>query len=388
MGWAIDVAPEVVNNTFPSVALHLSHHMRTRPSQSMPAAFAYSASTPIHVSSAANIGAEGTASDEVYRPRTRASVGSRPSTHVGVGTLLFNSTSTLALPAMVDSMYDALVQQASGGEVSVVGSMQSLPRAAFNQNRFNAFVDLFASLVITIPFAFVAAQFVTPLVRERESGSKQMQFTSGVGQVAYWLANWAWDLALHVFVTGCSLVIFKLEGRHEFMGTPEALGGTTLLLLCFGLAVVPLASAASFFFETPSSGLIVMIAFHFLTGFGFNVLDYVLSIFYWKGNIRAINRSLRGLYRLFPAYCLGQGFFEMSTRSLQSIQRAITGDSGANGLYEWSVLGAPLTYLLGEAVLFVGLTLLLQLLALVHLLLCSQLSLSPLHVPHLLVEGC
>ena len=31
-------------------------------------------------------------------------------------------------------------------------------------------------------------------MRERETGSKQMQFISGVGPVIYWLSNWAWDM--------------------------------------------------------------------------------------------------------------------------------------------------------------------------------------------------
>ena len=310
--------------------------------------------------------------EEPLSPRDEASAGrgvvamegssrleSQPITRVGVGTLLYNSTSILALPSMVDTLYDALVQQASNGELSLEGTIQSLPYSLHNQERFDAFVSLFASLVITIPFAFVAAQFVTPLVRERESGSKQMQFISGAGPLAYWLANWAWDLLLYMVIAGASLAVFKLEDRQEYTGTAEVSGATALLLVLFGFAVVPLACAASFAFSTPSNGLIVLITFHFLTGFGLNVIDFTLSIFNWEGPLPAINRALRGLYCCFPAYCLGQGFYVMATRDLTTIQAAVDGGSAA-GLYDWSLLGAPLVYLGIEGMSLMGLTLLLQ----------------------------
>ena len=60
--------------------------------------------------------------------------------------------------------------------------------------------------MILIPFAFVAASFVTPHVRERETGSKQMQYVSGVGGATYWLATWLWDACLYAAVLLCTLV--------------------------------------------------------------------------------------------------------------------------------------------------------------------------------------
>ena len=115
-------------------------------------------------------------------------------------------------------------------------------------------------------------------VRERESGSKQMQFISGVGPLPYWLAHWAWDWCMYTIITGCVLVIFAAENQKGFTGSAEAFGGTLLLLLGFGWAVLPLSSAASFRFSTPSSALIAMIAFHFLTGFGLVTLTLTRTL--------------------------------------------------------------------------------------------------------------
>ena len=331
LGWNVNQPGQVPcsgDNVFPNVTIGLSAYLLANPSAVLPAALAFSPDTPI------------AGTTEV----------------VGVASLLFNSTATLSPPALVNTLYDTLVQLATGGAVSIAGSMQSLPVSDQTKATFDSFISLFASIMILIPFAFVAAQFVVPLVRERESGSKQMQFISGVGPVIYWLSNWAWDALMFLIIAASTLVVFVIQNRSEFTGTTEAFGGTTLLLLTFGVAVVPLSSAASFGFTTPSNGLIVMIAFHFLSGFGLNVCDFILQSI--STETQKINDGLRYLYRLFPAYCLGQGFFSMSTRQLVANFAAF--GQPQPKLYDWDQLGAPITYLFLEGLGFMAITLVLQ----------------------------
>jgi len=275
---------------------------------------------------------------------------------VGVGTLLFNSTSILAAPAMLNTMYDSLVQIASQGAVGIEGSMQSLPFSNKTSALISSFISLFASIMILIPFAFVAAQFIVPLARERESGSKQMQFISGVGPIIYWVGNWAWDGLLYLVILVCTLIVFVMRNRTEFTGTPEAIAGTTLILLLFGFAVVPLASVASFRFTSPSNGLIVMIAFYFLTGFGLNIANFILQAI--GGTSEDVNKVLVNLYRFFPAYCLGEGFFTMSTRQAEA--QLVAFGKKPPGLYEWEQLGGPLAYLFIEGLVCMAATLFLQ----------------------------
>ena len=331
LGWNVNQPGQVPcsgDNVFPNVTTGLSAYLLANPSAVLPAALAFSPDTPI------------AGTTEV----------------VGVASLLFNSTATLSPPALVNTLYDTLVQLATGGAVGIAGSMQSLPVSDQTKATFDSFISLFASIMILIPFAFVAAQFVVPLVRERESGSKQMQFISGVGPVIYWLSNWAWDTLMFLIIAASTLVVFVIQNRSEFTGTMEAFGGTTLLLLTFGVAVVPLSSAASFGFTTPSNGLIVMIGFHFLSGFGLNVCDFILQSI--STETQNINDGLRYLYRLFPAYCLGQGFFSMSTRQLVANFAAF--GQPQPKLYDWGQLGAPITYLFLEGLSFMAITLVLQ----------------------------
>jgi len=108
----------------------------------------------------------------------------------------------------------------------------------------------------------------------------------------------------------------------------------------------------SFYFKTPSNGLIVMIAFHFLTGFGMVVADFILA------NIESTKEIIKGLrhfFRIFPAYCLGQGFVTLATRkSTKAISALIPGlpSIPTPGLYEWDQLGAIIFYLFVTGLIF------------------------------------
>jgi len=183
-----------------------------------------------------------------------------------------------------------------------------------------------------------------------------MQFISGVGPIVYWLSNWALDYIMHIFVVICVLIIFAIQDEEAFTGSLETFGATCLLLLLFGFAVIPLSSAASFVFKTPSSGLTIMIAYHFLTGFGLVITDFILTQI---KSTQDANDSLKHLYRFFPTYCLGASFTSLSLREVLAQE---TGGFAAKpkGVYEWDQLGGNLVMLLIEGLFFMVLTILLQ----------------------------
>ena len=140
-----------------------------------------------------------------------------------------------ALPTLLASLYDARLRQATGGAGARRGDAPAAthPRRA---GRDSIALSAFASIMILIPFAFVAASFVTPHVRERETGSKQMQY------VSEWAARRTgsrpgWDALLYLAVL-CTLGVFLLMGRDEFTGPAEHFGATAALLGGFGAAAI------------------------------------------------------------------------------------------------------------------------------------------------------
>ena len=278
--------------------------------------------------------------------------------YVSTGTLMFQSKQMHALPTLLASLYDAQLRDTSGGSRTLTTASHPLPRTKTEQAEISIALSAFASILILVPFAFVAASFVTPHVRERETGSKQMQYVSGVGSVTYWCASWCWDLLLYGGVLVATLAVFLSMGRKEFTGTREVMLATAALLGCFGTAAIGFASVASFLFRTPSSALLLMIAFHFLSGFGLVIADVIFVIV--GGSAYDVDKQLHSsVYTLFPAYCLGRGFIVLSTRS--AFKQLPFGQLQSDPpLYGWSQLGAPLTFMACETIAAIVLTLVLQ----------------------------
>ena len=269
---------------------------------------------------------------------------------------MYNSTSIWAMPTLVASIFNETLHGATGGVHTINTATHALPRTKRTVAEYNSFVSLFASIMILIPLAFAAASFVTPLVRERESGSKQMQFVSGVPGPLYWAASWTWDALLYLLLALTLFLVFLVMGRSEFTGDAEKCYATISLLLLFGWACLPLSSFVSFLFQSPSSALITMIAFHFLSGFGLIIADFIMTSI--GGSTADVDADLRNLYYLFPAYGLGRGFFALSTRDAFSAFGI-----APKPIFSWQMVGGPLTYLFGEGIFFGCLTLLIQTLA-------------------------
>ena len=128
--------------------------------------------------------------------------------HVCTGSLFFNSTSIHALPTLVASLFNATLARATGGKQTIAAATHALPRVASEVAQRSSFTSLFGSILILIPLAFAAASYVTPHVRERESGSKQMQFVSGVSPALYWLGSWTWDALVYLTLTALLMAVF------------------------------------------------------------------------------------------------------------------------------------------------------------------------------------
>ena len=86
-------------------------------------------------------------------------------------TLSFNASWVHTLPLLVSSVFDAALSRAAGGNQRITAAVRSLPQTKRQTALIDAFVSVFASIMILIPFAFVAASFISPLVAERDSGA-------------------------------------------------------------------------------------------------------------------------------------------------------------------------------------------------------------------------
>ena len=84
-------------------------------------------------------------------------------------------------------------------------------------------------------------------------GAHHMQILSGCPPAIYWLGSYLWDFATHVLVCVCAMAVFAAYQDEAFAGSVQQAGGTFLLLVAYGAAVVPLAYCYSFAFGSASA---------------------------------------------------------------------------------------------------------------------------------------
>jgi len=70
-------------------------------------------------------------------------------------------------------------------------------------------VDALIAISVIFAMSQIPASFVVFLVEERQSGSRHLQFVSGVKPVIFWLVNYCWDMVCRMlsWFDNISLVI-------------------------------------------------------------------------------------------------------------------------------------------------------------------------------------
>lgn len=58
-------------------------------------------------------------------------------------------------------------------------------------------IDVMIAISVIFAMCMIPASFVLFLIEERTSGSKHLQFVSGIHPVVYWVANFTWDMVSH-----------------------------------------------------------------------------------------------------------------------------------------------------------------------------------------------
>ncbi|CAM9972242.1 unnamed protein product, partial [Phaeothamnion confervicola] len=80
------------------------------------------------------------------------------------------------------------------------------------------------------------------------------------------------------------------------------------LLLLYGPAVAAFTYCLSFLFSSHTAAQNAILLLNFITGLALMVTSFVLALI---DRTRATNAWLKGLYRLFPGFCLGDGLAQL-----------------------------------------------------------------------------
>eukprot|EP00794_Sanderia_malayensis_P017576 gene17576-19328_t len=185
-----------------------------------------------------------------------------------------------------------------------------LPRNALEKVEVAAsnFANLTLIIFLTMAICFIAASFVTFLVAERMSKAKHVQFVSGVGSLSYWTASLAWDF-INFLVPAVILVIlfaaFQLPGY-----TGAELGYLTVMLLFYGLSVLPFVYCLSFLFSNPLIAYSVVSLLLMIIS-----LAMVIGVFVCRIPILGYEKEaeiMHHVFLLFPTYAFPQSLMDIA----------------------------------------------------------------------------
>jgi ABC-type multidrug transport system ATPase subunit len=223
-----------------------------------------------------------------------------------------------------------------------------LPLTNRQTGTINSFQTIIIGFFILIPFTFIPSTFVSWVVKERQCKAKHLQFVSGVNYFAYWTSNYLFDLTSFVVTEILAITVFFIFGRDEYVGS-DSLGATFVLFLLYGLSAIAAAYTVSFFFENHSSAQTIVMLGNFLCGF---VLVITMFILKQLSSTKDVAKILVFVFRVVPAYCLGEGILALATAPLSRMVNVPV------SVFSMDQAGWGMVYMAVECVVFSLITLL------------------------------
>ncbi|CAL1531816.1 unnamed protein product, partial [Lymnaea stagnalis] len=104
-----------------------------------------------------------------------------------------------------------------------------------------------------------------------------MQTVSGVGPVTYWLPTFLWDFINYIIPSLLLLVVFFAYSKSAY--TEDGRWGIVILnLAVYGWAVLPFTYSFQFLFQSPPSGVVVLIMLNIFSGIITTTVVFVLQL--------------------------------------------------------------------------------------------------------------
>lgn len=154
--------------------------------------------------------------------------------------------------------------------------------------------------------------FVMFFIKERVSRAKLLQFVSGANKTIFWITSFVVDYLVFFLISLLYIAVqaaYRKEGYSEF----AELARNFLLILIFGIAVLPYTYVASFMFQIPSSGLVRLAIGYIVSGVFFFMAVFIISnpLF----NLTYISDPLGWVFLIFPHYSLASGMSNLNVQT-------------------------------------------------------------------------
>ena len=198
------------------------------------------------------------------------------------------------------------------------------PRDPIQQETSGMIINIF----VTISFCFTAATFLPFLITERVSQAKHVQFVSGVSSVAYWGGTLAWNFIHYMIFGSAALILFA---GFDFTPLRGELGSVFLLIVLFGISVLPFVCLFSYVFQRPAAGYAFVATFVMMVSLAFSITTSMLQVLGKKREAKTAHH----FFLLLPTYAFPKALSDIWTRPKNTNVFAIEkpGSVGTHCLY-------------------------------------------------------
>ncbi|KAA3678255.1 ATP-binding cassette, subfamily A (ABC1), member 1 [Paragonimus westermani] len=259
-----------------------------------------------------------------------------------------------------DTSSDTLEAHRSAGIAIVNHPVELPPDVAITRSRRTLMLDVTLAIFTILALSFIPASCITFLVTERHTGSKHLQFVSGLNAYVYWISVYLWDIVNYLIPAGLCILVFVAFQKYAFVGT-DTIGPFILLIFFYGLAVLPMLYPFSFVIRSPSTALIVLIVVNMLFGALTVMVTLFLDTIYQEDpELAPVVDLLKGVFLVLPQYCLGRGLYDLAFREsmLNFRHTGLIDFTAYENPLGWNVLGEKLLALGLQTVAFLTLVLL------------------------------
>ncbi|XP_076468710.1 phospholipid-transporting ATPase ABCA3-like [Babylonia areolata] len=215
-----------------------------------------------------------------------------------------------AMPVSLAYFMNAFVREVAGEGHRITTVNYPMPKskedAATDAQKQSLSGGLTIGSNLLFGMAILTASFCHFLIRERQTGAKHLQVVSGVGPLAFWVASFAWDFINYLIPCLVLLGVFAFYKVDAYTDKGN-LGLVLLILVMFGIAVLPFIYILQFQYSSPATGFVNLVILEIITGLfpmiAMNILrDPSIGL---KDFVETLDLVFMVL---FPHYSVGIGF--------------------------------------------------------------------------------
>ena len=223
-------------------------------------------------------------------------------------------------------------------------SLCSRPLTNNVQTLITGFIGFTSAIFCVFAFAFVPAPMVQYVVLEKQEDRnvKHLQFVSGVSITSYWTTFYIFDLCVYMIPLFGAIGLILAFEIESFVLNIDAV---FIVLLGYGVAVIPFSYALSFLFKKHTSALIWAILINCFTGLILMSTSFALELIETTAELAP---QLKMIWRLFPGFCLGDSLLQVSTIAVFEAFEAFGFDIPK--AFDLDVTGLNIIYLYTEGI--------------------------------------